>query len=214
MTERHYTPLDQALIQFDQALRALSGRPATSGRSDPATRAEAAELDTAGRHRAVRLMRVNHTGEVCAQALYQGQALTAHTPAVRAVMQTASVEEGDHLVWCERRIRELGGRPSLLNPLFYAGSLALGALAGRAGDRWSLGFLAETEHQVEQHLDRYRQRLPEQDYKSRAVLATMREDESHHARTAEETGGRPLPLPLRLAMRLGSRLMTKSTYWI
>lgn len=214
MLERRYTLADQVLMQFDQALRTLTGHPAATGRSDPGTHAEPSELDDRARARAIRLMRVNHTGEVCAQALYQGQALGARTPAVRDVMESAAVEEGDHLVWCDHRIRELGGRTSVFSPLFYAGSLTLGALAGRAGDRWSLGFLAETEHQVEQHLDRYRQRLPEQDYKSRAILATMREDEGRHARTAEQAGARPLPLPLRLAMKLGSKLMTRSTYWV
>ncbi len=214
MVERRYTLADHVLMQFDQALRTLTGHPATSGRGDPAADAQTDGLNDSERARAIRLMRVNHTGEVCAQALYQGQAVAARTPTVRKVMESAAVEEGDHLVWCDHRIRELGGRPSVLNPLFYGGSLLLGALAARAGDRWSLGFLAETEHQVEQHLDRYRRRLPPHDNKSRAVLATMHDDERHHANTAEEAGGRPLPWPLRLSMKLGSKLMTRSTYWV
>lgn len=214
MSERGYTTTDQFIIQFDQALRTLFGRPSTTGRPNPDAMVEESELDSAEQRRAARLMRVNHTGEVCAQALYHGQAMTARTPRVRAAMQAAAAEESDHLVWCEQRIRALGGHVSVLNPLFYTGSLTLGALAGRAGDRWSLGFVTETERQVESHLEDHLQKLPKRDHKSRAVLAVMRDDEVRHGEAARQAGGRDLPLPIRLAMKAVSKVMTRSTYWI
>lgn len=214
MPERNYSSTDRAFIQLDQTLRTLFGRPAVTGRRNPAVTVEDTELDSDARRQAARLMRVNHTGEICAQALYQGQALTARSTAVRETLESAASEESDHLAWCEHRIRELGGRTSLLNPLFYTGSLALGALAGRAGDRWSLGFVTETERQVERHLDDHLHRLPSQDHRSRAVLAVMRDDEIRHGATARAAGGRELPLPLRLVMKAASQVMTRSTYWI
>jgi len=159
-------------------------------------------------------MRINHTGEVCAQALYQGQALTAKLPTVRQSMERAAQEENDHLAWCETRLRELDNRKSLLNPFWYASSFVLGAAAGLAGDKWSLGFVAETEHQVEAHLNDHLNRLPPQDGKSRAVVTQMKEDEIHHATVALEAGGAALPGPIKLAMKLTSKLMTGSVYYL
>lgn len=157
-------------------------------------------------------MRINHTGEVCAQALYQGQALTARLPEVRQAMEHAAEEEIDHLAWCEQRIRELGGRPSLLNPLFYGLSFGVGAVAGLISDKVSLGFVAATEDQVVKHLDEHLAQLPEQDHKSRAILEQMREDELQHATTALEAGGLRFPAPVKFGMTLLSKVMTKSTY--
>ena len=164
------------------------------------------------KHRAAALMRVNHSGEVCAQALYNGQALTARNPATEAALRQASQEETEHLAWCEKRIRELGGHKSLLNPLWYAGSFALGALAGVLGDKWNLGFLAETEHQVGRHIESHLMRLPANDEKSRIILEQMKEDEARHATTALEHGGAALPAPVRLAMKLASKVMTGTAY--
>jgi ubiquinone biosynthesis monooxygenase Coq7 len=161
-----------------------------------------------------RLMRINHTGEVCAQALYQGQALTAKLPEVRQSMERAAQEENDHLAWCDSRLKAPDNRKSLLNPFWYAGSFMIGAAAGLAGDKWSLGFVAETEHQVEDHLENHLKRLPPQDQKSRAVLEQMKEDEIHHATVALEAGGAELPGPIKLAMKLTSKLMTKSVYYL
>ena len=159
-------------------------------------------------------MRVNHSGEICAQALYQGQALTARNPAAKAALEQAALEETEHLSWCETRIHELGSHTSYLNPLWYGGSLAIGALAGALGDKWNLGFLAETEHQVERHLKSHLARLPEVDLKSRAVVEQMQVDEARHAATALEQGGVALPLPIKQGMQLTSKLMTRAAYWV
>jgi ubiquinone biosynthesis monooxygenase Coq7 len=159
-------------------------------------------------------MRVNHSGEVCAQALYQGQAVMARDASTREALDAAAWEETEHLNWTERRIEELGGRKSLLNPLWYTGSLALGMIAGRLGDRWSLGFVAEIERQVESHLTDHLERLPAQDGRSRAVVEQMRTDESRHAQTARRLGAAELPAPVRTAMRMASKLMTRSAYWL
>jgi ubiquinone biosynthesis monooxygenase Coq7 len=159
-------------------------------------------------------MRINHTGEVCAQALYQGQALTARLPDTRQRMARSALEENDHLAWCESRIHDLGDRKSLLNPLFYAGSFAIGAAAGLAGDRWSLGFVVETERQVEDHLDDHLAQVPERDERTRAVLEQMKADEIRHAQVAKAAGGAELPAPIRAAMRVSSRLMTGAVYWL
>jgi ubiquinone biosynthesis monooxygenase Coq7 len=159
-------------------------------------------------------MRVNHAGEISAQALYQGQALTARLPTVRGKMEQAAVEENDHLAWTAERIRELGTHTSVLAPFWYAGSFAIGALAGIAGDKWSLGFVAETEHQVIRHLDAHLARLPEQDAKSRAILELMRTDEARHATTALAAGGATLPEPVRRLMALSSKVMTTTAYWL
>ena len=159
-------------------------------------------------------MRINHTGEVCAQALYQGQALTARNPEIRATLASAASEEQDHLAWCEQRLSELGGRKSVLNPLMYGGSFALGALSGLLGDRWNMAFLAETERQVEGHLTGHLDRLPASDAKSRAVLEQMRSDEAAHAVTAQQHGAADMPEPIKIAMRAGSQVMKSTTYWI
>jgi ubiquinone biosynthesis monooxygenase Coq7 len=214
MTERKPHPADLLINGIDQALRTCFGRPQVTERPDPAKEHPEADMSEQERDLAARLMRINHTGEVCAQALYQGQALTAKLPEVRSSMERAAQEENDHLDWCESRLKEFDNRKSLLNPLWYAGSFAIGAAAGLAGDKWSLGFVAETEHQVEAHLEDHLQRLPAQDMKSRAVLEQMKEDEIHHATVALEAGGAELPAPIKLAMKLTSKLMTKSVYYL
>ena len=214
MTTRYYTPVDALLVTLDQAIRTVVGQPATTGRANPAVAVPPAELPPEARKRAGRLMRVNHTGEVCAQALYQGQALTARLEAVRDRMEQASGEENDHLAWCKARLKELGSHPSVLNSLFYAGAFTIGALAGKAGDRWSLGFVAETEQQVVQHLSTHLERLPTEDRPSQAILEQMREDEARHATDALAAGGARLPLPVRVLMRGMSKVMTQTTYWV
>ncbi len=171
-------------------------------------------METADRLESARLMRVNHAGEVAAQALYQGQALTARDATVAGAMRRAASEEMDHLAWCEQRLEELNGRTSVLNPLWYAGSFAIGALAGALGDRQSLGFIAETEKQVEAHLRSHLERLPTADARSRAVIEQMTHDEVAHGAQAEALGANPLPFPVRAAMRLTSRLMTRGAYWL
>jgi ubiquinone biosynthesis monooxygenase Coq7 len=172
------------------------------------------ELTDEGRRLAAALMRVNHCGEVCAQALYQGQALSSDDPAIRTALDHAAREEVDHLAWSEQRVLELGGRTSLLNPLWYAGSLAMGYCAGRLGDKWNLGFLAETEKQVEAHLQGHLGRLDERDAKTRAVVVAMRDDEARHAATARELGAAELPPPVKRAMRAAASVMTRASYWI
>lgn len=211
---RDLSIFDQALISIDHGIRTVFGTPATSERADPAAHLPEADLTEEERRTAARLMRVNHAGEVSAQALYQGQALTARLPEVRDKMERAALEENDHLAWCERRTKELGSHTSLLNPLWYAGSLAIGALAGRIGDKWSLGFIVETEHQVVRHLEDHLGRLPPSDERSRAILSQMKVDEAHHATTAFEAGAAPLPDPVKRLMTLTSRLMTTTAYWI
>ena len=201
--------LDHVLSHADLALRTLSGT-ATASRPlpQPADPASATVLSAEERLLSAALMRVNHVGEVCAQALYAAQALTARSPALRAQMQAAGREETDHLAWTERRLADLGGRTSLLNPLWYAGAFAIGLLAGRAGDRISLGVVVETERQVEQHLASHLQRLPEGDQASRAVVAQMRNDEARHADQALAAGAAPVPAPVRWLMRQSARVMT------
>ncbi|AMP36543.1 MULTISPECIES: 2-polyprenyl-3-methyl-6-methoxy-1,4-benzoquinone monooxygenase [Ralstonia solanacearum species complex] len=210
--------LDRFIPEFDRALRAVAGITRAS-RPNPAD-AIVAHADDGGklsdveRRHAAGLMRVNHVGEVCAQALYQGQALFARAPAIRAQLDEAAREEEDHLAWCAQRLQELNDRPSLLNPLWYAGAFAIGALAGRLGDKISLGFVAETERQVEHHLDGHLDRLPEQDARSRAIVAQMRDDEVRHGDNARAAGGIDLPTPVREAMRIASRIMTTTAYRI
>ncbi|MDP1572815.1 MAG: 2-polyprenyl-3-methyl-6-methoxy-1,4-benzoquinone monooxygenase [Pseudomonadota bacterium] len=200
--------LDQLITTFDLGLRTVFASP-HAARPYPGTGAEAA-LSDAERTRVAALMRVNHVGEVCAQALYAGQALTAKNDQVRAELEQAAKEETDHLAWCETRINELGGRKSLLNPLWFGGAFALGATAGLLGDKWNLGFLAETERQVEAHLVGHLQQLPEADLKSRAVVEQMKTDEARHAQTAVNHGGAPLPPPVKWAMRLAADVMRKT----
>lgn len=203
--------IDRFIIEFDKGLRTVFA-PAHSIRPFPDRNCADAPLDAHEKRHAAALMRINHSGEVCAQALYNGQALTARNPVTEAALNQASEEETEHLAWCEKRIHELGGHKSLLNPVWYAGSFALGALAGALGDKWNLGFLAETEHQVGQHIDSHLACLPAHDEKSRAVLQQMKEDEAKHATTALEHGGAPLPLPVKIAMKLASKIMTHTTY--
>ena len=214
MTYRHYTPADRLLMGFDQAMRTVFGRPQVTERPNPAEGLSEAETTESEQAHTARLMRINHTGEVCAQALYQGQALTAKLPDVRNSMERAAQEENDHLNWCEGRIKELGSRKSLLNPLWYTSSFMIGATAGLAGDKWSLGFVAETENQVCAHLDDHLRQLAETDQKSRAILQQMKVDEQHHATLALEGGGAELPAPVKIAMKLTSKIMTKSVYWL
>jgi 3-demethoxyubiquinol 3-hydroxylase len=214
MHHRAYSPLDRLVINLDQALRTVFGRPQVTERPDPAAGLPEPQLADTDRRHVARLMRINHTGEVCAQGLYQGQALTARLPEVRAKMERSAQEENDHLAWCEDRIEALGDRKSLLNPVWYAGSFAIGAAAGLAGDKWSLGFVAETERQVERHLDEHLGQLPTHDEKDRAVLEQMKSDEIHHAAVAAAAGSAELPSPIRLAMRLASKVMTRTVYWI
>lgn len=209
---RDYSLLDQILINLDRGVRTVLGTPPSTGRPSPAAGRPEAALSDQERDLAARLMRINHAGEVSAQALYQGQALTARLQGVRDSMERAALEENDHLLWCAQRIEELGGRTSALNPLWYGGSLAIGALAGWAGDKWSLGFIVETEHQVVRHLDAHLERLPTADARSRAILEQMKEDEAHHATTALAAGGAPLPQPVKVLMRLTSKIMTTAAY--
>lgn len=205
--------LDRLIIGFDKGLRTLFA-PAQSLRRVPGDELPDAELAASQRKLAAALMRVNHSGEICAQALYQGQALTARDSAAKQALEQAAQEETEHLAWTERRIEELGGRKSALNPLLYAGSFTLGAVSGLLGDKWNLGFLAETEHQVVKHLEGHLQVLPEEDQKSRAILEQMKDDEARHATSALQHGAAELPAPAKLAMRLSSKLMTKAAFWI
>jgi len=203
--------IDRLIIGFDRALRTLCG-PAVSLRPVPGENLPNRELSAAEKRHAAALMRVNHSGEVCAQALYQGQALTARGDAARKTLERAAAEETEHLAWTAQRINELGGRVSVLNPFFYASSFAIGALSGFLGNKWNMGFLAETERQVEGHLDGHLGQLPAQDEKSRAIVAQMKEDEARHADTALAHGAAELPEPIKQAMRMSAHLMTVSTY--
>lgn len=205
--------IDETIVEFDRALRAVFG-PAISRREMPGASLPEAELSDEEKRHAAGLMRVNHCGEVCAQALYQGQGLTSRNPETRRALQYAAREETEHLNWTERRLSELGSRKSVLNPLWYAGSLALGLVAGKLGDEWNLGFLAETEHQVEQHLQRHLDGLPAQDRRSREIVAQMQSDEMGHAETAVRLGAKKLPFPVKLGMRAMSRVMTSTAYYL
>ena len=205
--------LDEMIVEFDKGLRTLFAAAPTI-RTRPDAEAGESEMGENEKRLSAALMRVNHSGEICAQALYQGQALTARNPDAKAALERAAQEETEHLNWCETRIQELGGHKSFLNPLWYVGSLGIGALAGALGDKWNLGFLAETEHQVEHHLEGHLQRLPEQDSKSRAILEQMKTDEMQHATTAVNHGGAELPEAVKMAMKLSSKVMTRIAYWI
>jgi ubiquinone biosynthesis monooxygenase Coq7 len=205
--------IDQLIVEFDKALRTVFG-PAPTARPQPGAAQADAPLNDEERRRAAALMRVNHCGEICAQALYQGQALTSRDPGIRAALRQAAWEETEHLNWTEGRIAELGGRKSLLNPIWYAGALAIGVVAGKFGDAWNLGFLAETERQVEAHLDGHLALLPDHDAKSRAILDQMREDEVRHAATAIRLGAKELPAVVKGAMKLSSKVMTRTAYFV
>ena len=208
---RHYSPLDRLLIEAQHALGTSLG-PARAERANPAGDLRDPALDDADRRHAAGLMRINHTGEVCAQALYVGQAAVARDEATRAQLRHAAQEETDHLAWCGDRLRELDSRPSLFNPLWYAGSYAIGLAAGLRGDGWNLGFVVETERQVEAHLDEHLGSLPAGDERSRAILRTMKADEARHADHAEQAGARRLPPPIPHLMALSSRLMKLVAY--
>jgi ubiquinone biosynthesis monooxygenase Coq7 len=205
--------LDRLIIEFDKGLRTLFSQ-AHSVRPYPDAKLPDADMSEAEKKNAAALMRVNHSGEICAQALYQGQALTARDPVVQQKLQQAAQEETEHLAWTARRVHELGGHLSLLNPFWYTGSLAIGAVAGLLGDKWNLGFLAETERQVGHHLQSHLDRLPQQDEKSRAIVAQMYTDEIGHADMAVQLGGAELPQPVQLAMKLNGRVMTGAAYWV
>jgi len=211
MDTRSFSSIDRFFGEIDKAIKVLTA-PAHSSRVAPAA-PEGEVLQEAQRIKSVRLMRVNHSGEVAAQALYQGQALTARQPEIVAAMRHAAAEETDHLAWCEQRLRELNGRTSILNPLWYAGSFAIGALAGTLGRNAGLGFVAETERQVESHLRGHMERLGG-DERSRAILQQMTHDEMQHGAQAASLGGKELPIPVAAAMRLTSRLMTYGSYWL
>ena len=214
MKNSDFSRLDHLIINFDQALRTLAGKPRVTERPNPADELDEAELSESQRLESLRLMRVNHAGEVAAQALYQGQALTARLADLRDRMERTAEEENDHLQWCERRVKELDGHVSYLNPLWYLGSFAIGAAAGAVGDKWSLGFVVETEKQVISHLDGHLKRLSEDDKKSRAILEQMKIDEAHHGDTAKRAGAAELPRPVRRLMQLTSKLMTRTAYWL
>jgi ubiquinone biosynthesis monooxygenase Coq7 len=205
--------LDHLIIEFDKGLRSLFGK-AQSARAYPDAGLQEGELRDSEKKHAAALMRINHCGEICAQALYQGQALTARDPALQEKLLQAAQEETEHLAWTSKRVHELGSHLSLLNPVWYTGSLALGAFAGLLGDRWNLGFLAETERQVGGHLQSHLERLPQQDAKSRAVVMQMYVDETRHADMAVQLGGAELPLPVKLAMKASSKVMTHTAYWV
>jgi ubiquinone biosynthesis monooxygenase Coq7 len=205
--------LDRWITEFDRGLRAVAGVPRSS-RPSPAGTIPEAELDEGSREHAAALMRVNHVGEVCAQALYQGQALTARHAGTAEVMQRAAREEEDHLAWSSQRIHELGGRLSYLNPVWYGGALVIGMAAGALGDRWNLAFLAETERQVEDHLSGHLDELALDDRRTRAVVEAMRDDEAKHRSTAVQLGAAELPAPVKLGMRIASRVMTSLAYRI
>ena len=211
---RQYNPSDNLLISLDQAVKTLFGKPDITERANPAADVAETDLTEQETQHIAGLMRVNHTGEVCAQALYQGQAMTARLPKVRQSMERAAQEENDHLDWCHSRLQELGSHTSYFNPLWYAGSFAIGATAGIIGDKWSLGFVAETERQVVKHLDSHLQQIPAQDSRSRAILEQMKIDEQHHGETALNAGGAKLPGVVKNLMQASSKVMTTIAYKI
>jgi ubiquinone biosynthesis monooxygenase Coq7 len=212
--ERRLSTFDILINELDKGLRTAFGPAPRAERTNPAQGIDDAELSSPDRELASRFMRINHAGEICAQGLYQGQAITARLPKVREKMEQAAQEENDHIAWTAERIRELGGHTSYLNPFWYAGSFTLGALAGLAGDRWSLGFVAETEKQVVRHLEGHLSRLSQQDSKSRAILEQMKIDEGKHATTAIHAGAANFPQPVQKLMRFASRIFTNTTYWV
>ncbi len=212
---RQFSPVDRLIIGLGDAMQTLCA-PARTKRPFPASTEVLGdtELSEQEKRESAGYMRVNHVGEICAQALYQSQALTAKDPSLRAKMQSAADEEVDHLAWCEQRLEELGSRKSILNPVWYAGSFAIGAAAGIAGDKWNLGFVAETERQVVEHLESHLTVLPEQDRRSREVVEQMKQDEAEHARMAVGAGAAALPAPVKSLMKLASRVMTRTAYWL
>jgi len=214
MSERNYSVLDGFINTIDEHLGAFINRPQQTLRAYPAETVEHSMLSETERRQSEGLMRVNHAGEVSAQALYKAQALTARDSQVREAMERSAEEEIDHLVWCEERLRELGGRTSLLGPFWFFGSFSIGSLAGLIGDKWNLGFVVETENQVVKHLDEHLKEISTSDLRSRAVLEQMRKDEAHHASVALHAGARELPTPVKKMMGLLSKVMTKTAYWV
>lgn len=211
---RQYSFFDRLCMVADSALKTTNGIYDTAPRTNPAAEITEPELSVEEQSHAANLMRINHTGEVCAQALYQGQALTAKLPEIRQEMEEAAQEEIDHLAWCSQRLTELNSHESYLNPLWYASSFTIGAVAGLIGDKWSLGFVAETENQVCKHLEDHLEKLPEQDHKSKAILSQMHTEELKHATTAIENGAAELPKPIKLGMKAMSKVMTSAVYYI
>jgi ubiquinone biosynthesis monooxygenase Coq7 len=208
------SPIDRLIIEFDTALRSVAGG-ANSQRPTPGAEVlSKTVLDAQERQHAAGLMRVNHVGEVCAQALYQSQKLVARNPEIQEMLNHSAQEEMDHLAWCETRLQELGSHTSYLNPFWYAGSFAIGLAAGLAGDKWSLGFVVETEKQVENHLESHLQKLPQEDHRSRAIVDQMRIDEMEHGQAAKEAGGVLLPEPIQKMMQAMSKIMTSAAYKI
>ena len=205
--------LDRLITTFDAGLRTLFAN-AHAVRPRPDAHIEESVLDDSSKHHAAALMRINHVGEVCAQALYSGQAFTSKNTQIVMTLEHAAAEETDHLAWCEGRINELGGRKSLLNPIWYAGSFTLGAVAGALGDKWNLGFLAETENQVSEHLKNHLQQLSDADLKTRTIVNQMQQDEAAHASEARALGARELPAPIKAGMKIASKMMTKTAYYI
>jgi ubiquinone biosynthesis monooxygenase Coq7 len=214
MTSRSFSIIDSIINEVDKGLRTSFGPAPRADRANPAVDKPDNEIPDRKRELAGRFMRINHAGEICAQGLYQGQALTARLPRVRKKMEEAAQEENDHIAWTANRIRELGSHTSYLNPIWYAGSFALGALAGLAGDKWSLGFVAETEKQVVEHLESHLDKLSPTDEKSRAILEQMRIDEGKHATTAMAAGATSFPQPIQRLMKFTSKIFTNTTYWV
>ena len=214
MNIRFFSVIDTLIIEVDKALTTVMGKPETTARATPGDDLAEHDLLAEEQQESVRLMRINHAGEVSAQALYQGQALTATLPEVRAAMERAALEENDHLVWCQQRVNAFGGHTSVLSPVWYVGSFLIGAVAGKIGDKWSLGFVAETEQQVVRHLDEHLAKISDRDEKSRAILEQMKIDELHHGTIAFEAGGVALPAPVKHVMGVMSKVMTKTSYWI
>lgn len=212
MDHRQLTPLDKLLAGVDNALRTVASRSAASPRTTPAAGIEEGDLDVRERAHAAGLMRVNHAGEIAAQGLYQGHAAVARDASVQAQLKAAAEEEYDHLAWCEQRLAELDAEPSRLSPLWYAGSFAIGAASGVLGDKWSLGFIAETERQVCEHLDRHLERLPDDDSRSRAIVERMRDEEAGHGEDAVQAGASELPRAVKRLMALTARIMTTTAY--
>ena len=212
MQERHLTPLDRILAGANNALRTIAAPAGRPARTNPATEVSDTELTPKQKRHAAGLMRVNHAGEVAAQGLYQGHAVVARDPDIEKQMQHAADEEFDHLAWCEQRLTELGEDRSLLTPVWYSGAFVIGAASGLLGDKWSLGFIAETEKQVCDHLDSHLDRLPEEDSRSRAIVEQMRDEEQEHGDNAREAGAANLPEPVRQLMKLTARVMTNVAY--
>jgi ubiquinone biosynthesis monooxygenase Coq7 len=214
MEKRQLTPLDRLLASANNALRTVAAPAGRTARSNPAEHIIDADLDAGQKRHAAGLMRVNHAGEVCAQALYQGHAAVARDTGVEAQMQRAADEEFDHLAWCEERIEELGENVSRLSPFWYAGAFAIGAASGILGDKWSLGFIAETERQVCEHLESHLGSLPPEDARSRAIVEQMRDEEAKHGESAVDAGAAELPAPVKRLMRVTAKVMTKTAYWV